>query len=252
MEEDYYPKHAPPLRPRYVNEQISLHTARARQYDGGQRNVLSIQETNAQTPSDTRADGIDMFPRMMDESLKLRLAADAMVETVIILLLPRIAARMVHPSWGALNAELKTYSITLIGPAEVANAYKYSLDPFYDTKMEEVERAQLNANRKRKRDEMLEGIKKKTAVHPVVQRNDDLFGFGGVVETAPRRDAPSSSHRVEADDDDRAAMTAWAGASEEDIQVFVDDRIRLIIYGTGDGAFQIKAFRFVLGVPIEV
>lgn len=190
-----------------------------------------------------------MFPRLMDEALKLRLTTHAMVETVIILLLPRIAARTCNTTWSALNAELATYNITLIGPGERNNSHMYSLDPYYEAKVEEKERATRNENRKRKRDQMLEGIKKKITAHPPVQRNDDLFGVNGA--RYDYQDAiPHGSEVLTSEEQD--AVSAWAGVSEEDIQVFVDDRIRLVVYGSSDVDFQITAFRFVLGEPIEI
>lgn len=194
----------------------------------------------------------------MDIDLKKRLMEHPLVETIIIFLLPRISAQTEIPSWTALNAELDTYGITLIGNGPAANSYTYSMDPFYAQKKEEYEKSQLNETRKRKRDEIMEGIRKRTAIDPPVPRRDDLFGYAGIhADTNPTpvpvpvsSNSSSSSSAMDTDTDDHA-MNAWAGSSEEAIQSFVDDRLRLVIYGNGMVSIKIRAFRFILGRPIE-
>ena len=231
----------------HQSEQHVDQLARRARGDVGQRVVLSVQKVGACAPSNAvTGDEIPLFPPMLDNALRMRLITHPLVETVIILLLPRKNASVQHASWAVFNAELSTYGITLIGNGHVSHSHVYSLDPLYATKVADRRKAQANAKRKRVRDELLEGRNKKIS-NARPPRPNDLLDFNGLL-AMPTTDTASGSTANVPD----LSVDAWIGAKEEDIQSFIDDRIRLVIHITPDVPFRITAFQFDLGVPIEI
>jgi hypothetical protein len=224
--------------------------------------------SGSSSSSNSRDLGEDIFPALMDDDLKLRLSRHPLVETLILILGPRILSKSHYSDYAEFSEYLKTYGLFPIGMME-RGTYSFSLDAFYKDKLDEKIREDENRYRKKQLQEMLdkqpgEGGKKKKQN---TITNSDLEE-DAVYENRNQRQLEKLERRnmfaypesdpesdVEMDRDPEVdAMneeSSWADAQDEDIQAFVDDRLHLIVRTQQIAPFIIQSFKFVLGKPIK-
>lgn len=241
-----------------------------------QTTLLPPGVSEAPTRPDQAAEflSVPLFPELMDDDLKLRLSRHPTVEGIIILLSAFINAKKEFERPDVLLSMLKTYSLFSLG-SDDQGAYCFSLDPFYDRKLEEKMINDANRARRRRLQEVVNG---KAPAPPPEEDDSTVRDEGKTVEEAMNEvygntstsrvpeyhraydigdegepsEPPASAKEDEPMLDPDENEASWADANDEEIQSFVDDNLRMAMYMTITPPFRVYAFKFTLGKPIKL